>query len=57
MKSRVMGKIRRMALVIGISMMSILPAGSAFAAGTGNCTGSHSGQGYGKTQRIHSFRE
>ena len=33
MKSRVMGKIRRLALVIGISMMSILPAGSAFAAG------------------------
>ena len=28
-----MGKIKRTALVIGISMMSILPAGSAFAAG------------------------
>ena len=28
-----MGRMKRMALVIGISMMSILPAGSAFAAG------------------------
>ena len=28
-----MGSIKRMALVIGLSMMSILPAGSAFAAG------------------------
>ena len=32
MKNGAMGKIRRMALVIGLSMMSILPAGSAFAA-------------------------
>ncbi len=33
MMNGAMGKIRRMALVIGFSMMSILPAGSAFAAG------------------------
>ena len=33
MKNGAMGSIRRMALVIGIGMMSILPAGSAFAAG------------------------
>ena len=33
MMNGTMGKIRRMALVIGIGIMSILPAGSAFAAG------------------------
>ena len=33
MMNGTMGKIKRTALVIGISMMSILPAGSAFAAG------------------------
>ena len=33
MMNGAMGKIRRMALVIGFSMMSILPAGSAFRRG------------------------
>ena len=33
MMNGTMGKIKRMVLVIGIGMMSILPAGSAFAAG------------------------